>query len=100
MQHIRLALGAVFSVLALVACSKGGQLNLEIPRAATPPAAPMTGAPNVTTTLGGKSLVVEQGKTKTTGYHGWVSFNVVEGKTLQGGGTTMRMDKSPVNLYQ
>lgn len=40
-------------------------------------------------------MVVEQGKTKKTGYHGWVSLNAVENKTISNGDKKIIMDKQP-----
>lgn len=67
-----------FLVLALlpgfIACSKGGSLTLEHPITGIRDGRSGTFA---TTSLGGHSMVIEQGKTKATGYHGWVGLNAV-----------------------
>ncbi len=86
-RHLMLA-GAV---LFLAACSNGGNLTLE------PGAKKVVtnASPFVQVNLGGKALVVQQGKTASTGVHGWVSINAVSSKNLTGtGGTQMIMNKT------
>ncbi|NJL24984.1 MAG: hypothetical protein HC902_07295 [Calothrix sp. SM1_5_4] len=43
---------------------------------------------------GGKALVVEQGKTATTGVHGWVSVQSVSSQSLSGGSAAMVVNKT------
>lgn len=78
-------------MLLLAACSKGGNLTLE-------PGARIVktkGSPYVTVNQGGKALVVEQGKTATTGVHGWVSVQAVSSRNLSStGGNTMVLNKA------
>lgn len=78
-------------LLVLTACSKGGNLTLE-------PGARIVktkGSPYVTVNQGGKALVVEQGKTATTGVHGWVSVQAVSSRNLSStGGNTMVLNKA------
>ena len=75
---------------AFIACSKGGSLALEHPLVKGPGIT--TGKPFFTTSLGGHSMVIEQGKTKTTGVHGWVGVNAV---------TQTRLDSSSgYKVYQ
>jgi hypothetical protein len=78
-------------LLLLAACSKGGNLTLE-------PGARIVktkGSPYVTVNQGGKALVVEQGKTATTGVHGWVSVQAVSSRSLSSvGGNTMVLNKA------
>lgn len=89
---------AIIMLTALLAnaCSKGGKLTLEKDPGATPPI-PTNGNSSVATSLGGSSLVIEQGKTKATGYHGWVSINAVTNRQMDGGLHTIKMDKAPLN---
>ena len=78
---------------AFVACSKVGSLTLEHPESST---GPSTGKPFFTTSLGGHSMVIEQGKTKSTGYHGWVGMNAVTQTQLNGGaGYKVYQDHAP-----
>ena len=77
---------------AFIACSKGGTLSLEHP--ITTPAKRIN-RPTSTTSLGGHSMVIEQGKTKTTGIHGWVGVNAVTNTTLTGGGYKVSQDHAP-----
>jgi hypothetical protein len=75
--------------LSLSACSKGGQLVLA-PNARI---VKSKGSPYVNVNQGGKALVVEQGKTATTGVHGWITVNTVSGKTLTNGNEVMVLMK-------
>lgn len=65
-------------LLTLSACSKGGNLTLA-PNARI---VKSKGSPFVTVNQGGKALVVEQGKTPTTGVHGWVTVQPVVSRTV------------------
>jgi hypothetical protein len=90
MNALKLSSVAV-GMLLLAACSKGGNLTLE-------PGARIVktkGSPFVTVNQGGKALVVEQGKTATTGVHGWVSVQAVSSRNLSSaGGNTMVLNKA------
>ncbi len=76
--------GIVHSILWLAifgfsaACSKGGQLTLE-------PGARKAnkGSPTVKVNQGGKALVWEQGKSHTTGVHGWISVQTISAADLK-----------------
>ena len=60
------------SLAFLAACSNGGHLSLEAgARKAS------KGTPFVQVNQGGKALIVETGKTATTGVHGWVAVQSV-----------------------
>ena len=90
MNALKLSSVAV-GMLLLAACSKGGNLTLE-------PGARIVktkGSPFVTVNQGGKALVVEDGKTATTGVHGWVSVQAVSSRSLSSaGGNTMVLNKA------
>jgi hypothetical protein len=90
MNALKLSSVAV-GMLLLAACSKGGNLTLE-------PGARIVktkGSPFVTVNQGGKALVVEQGKTATTGVHGWVSVQAVSSRNLSSvDGNTMVINKA------
>lgn len=90
MNALKLSSVAV-GMLLLAACSKGGNLTLE-PGARIVKA---KGSPFVTVNQGGKALVVEQGKTATTGVHGWVSVQAVSSRNLSSvDGNTMVINKA------
>lgn len=77
--------------LAVAACSKGGNLTLE-PGARVEKS---KGSSYVQVNQGGKSLIVEQGKTATTGVHGWVTVNDVSARSISSvNGTTAIINKS------
>ncbi|HMN69942.1 MAG TPA: hypothetical protein PKC28_15470 [Bdellovibrionales bacterium] len=64
--------------MLLAACSKGGQLTLE-------PGARIVksqGSPYVQIDQGGNALIVEQGKTPTTGVHGYVTIQAISAADL------------------
>ncbi len=89
------AFALLSGLLALSACSKGGNLTLE-PNARI---VKTKGSPYVQVNQGGKALVVEQGKTPTTGVHGWVTVQAVSSRTLSsagGSGNTMILNKAQV----
>lgn len=64
----------------LAACSGGGSLSLE----AGARKIAIKGSPFVSLNQGGKALIVEQGKTATTGVHGWVAVQSVAQRNLTG----------------
>ncbi|MBX3022960.1 MAG: hypothetical protein KF799_14895 [Bdellovibrionales bacterium] len=71
--HI-LVLGGLAAFLS--ACSNGGNLTLE----STAVISKKKSSPFVQVNQGGKALVIEQGKTVSTGVHGWVAVgNVAAG---------------------
>jgi hypothetical protein len=75
----------------LVACSNSGNLTLE------PGARKINtkGSPYAQVNQGGKSLVIEQGKTASTGVHGWVAVQSVVSKSITDGGShQMIMNKT------
>lgn len=78
-------------LVSLSACSKGGNLTLE-------PGARIVktkGSPYVSVNQGGKALVVEQGKTPSTGVHGWVTVQAVSSRNLSStSGNTMVLNKA------
>lgn len=84
-----LILGAFAAVLT--ACNNGGNLTLE-------PGAVINkkkGSPFVQVNQGGKALVIEQGKTASTGVHGWVAVQSVASKTMtDGSGHRIIMNKT------
>lgn len=80
------------AVATLTACSAGGDLTLE-PGVRKP--ASGLGSPFVQVNLGGKALVIEQGKTATTGVHGWVTVQPVKASNLSSSnGTTATLNKT------
>lgn len=86
-----------YLILALlpgfIACSKGGSLTLEHPEPSIGTGRAQT---FFTTSLGGHSMVIEQGKTKATGYHGWVGMNAVTQTSLSSGtGHKVLQDHAP-----
>jgi hypothetical protein len=78
-------------VAFLTACNNGGNLSLE-------PGAVITkrkGSPFVQVNQGGKALIIEQGKTATSGVHGWVAVQNVASKNLNdGSGHKIIMNKT------
>jgi hypothetical protein len=76
-QLTRYGLSALF-IAVLAACSNGGKLSLE-PGARK---VQSKGVPFVQINQGGKALIVESGKTATTGVHGWVAVQTMPTKTL------------------
>lgn len=60
----------LFLASTLVGCSQGGQLNIS--------SSSFTGktksTPFVQVNEGGKALIVEQGKSASTGIHGWMTI--------------------------
>ena len=77
--------------LSLTACQNGGDLTLE-PGSRRP--ASNKGSPYVQVNQGGKALVVEQGKTASTGVHGWVTIQSVTASQLQGGSARIILNKT------
>lgn len=80
----RLAFKGAFLLVAvstLTACKNGGDLSLEpgVRRPATNQSSPF-----VQVNQGGKALIIENGKTATTGVHGWVTVQPVTAKNLSG----------------
>jgi len=77
----------------LTACKNGGEVTLG-------PSAIKNknpGSPYAQVNLGGKSLVVEAGKTASTGVHGWVSVQAVTSQNLNGNNTVLIMNRTQPN---
>ncbi len=88
-----LVLGGAVALLS--ACSNGGELTLET--GAFPEVKVTKGSPFVTVNQGGKALIIEQGKTVTSGVHGYVTVQAVTAKTLASatpGGPVMILNNS------
>lgn len=87
-KHISLAAMA----LLLSACTAGGNLTLE-------PGAVISkkkGAPGLEINQGGKALVVETGKTSTTGVHGWVTIQSMVSTQMTSAGHRMTVTNTQV----
>ena len=69
--------------LLLAGCSGGGSLSLDSVRKIA-----IKGSPFVSMNQGGRALIVEQGKTATTGVHGWVAVQSVAQRNLSSPGGT------------
>lgn len=92
MRNVGKTLVLTALVAFVSACSNGGNLTLE-------PGAVITkkkGSPYVTVNQGGKALVVETGKTATTGVHGWVAVQSVASRSLadSSNGNTIIVNKT------
>lgn len=78
LRHLGKGLFLAGSLVLLTACNNGGKLSLE------PGARKASkGTPFVQVNQGGKSLVVETGKTATTGVHGWLAISAVSTKNIE-----------------
>lgn len=79
------------TMVILTACNNGGNLSLESGAVVTK----KKGAPFVTINQGGKSLVVENGRTYENGVHGWISVQTVSSRGLaDGAGSRMVVNKT------
>jgi predicted small lipoprotein YifL len=74
------ALALTVALLSTAACSKGGNLVLE-PGARAPRT---KGSPFLNVNQGGSMHLVEQGKTETTGVHGYITVQAVSARNLAG----------------
>lgn len=76
----RIGLIAILA-LSAAACSKGGNIVIE------PGSRPskLKGSPFVNVNQGGKALIIEQGKTATTGIHGFVNVTAVSSTVVTDG---------------
>lgn len=78
------------AALFLTACNSGGQLSLESGARKSSKASPF-----VQVNQGGRALIVEDGKTATTGVHGWVAVQSVASRNLTDpGGNSMVTNKT------
>jgi hypothetical protein len=78
------------SLVLLTACSNGGKLSLEAGARKS-----SKGTPFVQVNQGGKALVIESGKTATTGVHGWVAVQSVASKNITDtGGNKIILNKT------
>ena len=85
-----------FTAVLTAGCSGGGKITFTSPKTRIE----AKGSPNVSINQGGQALIVEQGKTPTTGVHGWVAIQSVASGTLTSstGGTAVIMNRpTPVN---
>lgn len=76
----RMSLIAILA-LSAAACSKGGNIVIE------PGSRPgkLKGSPFVNVNQGGHALIIEQGKTATTGVHGFVNIQAVQSTVVTDG---------------
>jgi len=70
---------------ALTACKNGGDVTLE----SNARKVASQGSPYVQVNQGGSAMIVEAGKTPTTGVHGYVSVQAVTSQHLQSSSGTM-----------
>lgn len=90
-KHAFGALCLTAVALVLSACSNGGELNLE-PGARKDKT---QGSPFVQLNSGGKALIIEQGKTATTGVHGWVTVQPISSTQMtSSSGTKLILNKT------
>lgn len=90
-KHAFQSLVLVASLLFLTACKNGGDLTLE--PGARKDKAP--GSPYVQVNQGGNAMIVEAGKTPTTGVHGWVTIQAIAGAHLVSpNGTSLVVNKT------
>jgi hypothetical protein len=86
----------IAAAMALSACKNGGDVTLE----SNARKVASQGSPYVQVNQGGKSLVVESGKTATTGVHGWVTVQAITSQHLQSAnnnGTILIMNRTQSN---
>lgn len=74
------AVALIITLLSTAACSKGGNLVIE-PGARAPR---VKGTPFLSVNQGGTMHLVEQGKTETTGVHGYITVQAVSARNLAG----------------
>ena len=81
-MHLNGAVALFIMLFSTAACSKGGNLVLE------PGARPIKskGSPFLSVNQGGTAHLVEQGKTETTGVHGFVTIQPIKTTKLSGAG--------------
>lgn len=88
----RMGLIIILAVSA-AACSKGGNIVIE------PGSRPgkLKGSPFVNVNQGGKAMIVEDGKTPTTGVHGFVNIQAVQSTIVTDGSVKGVINKPTAN---
>jgi hypothetical protein len=93
MLSLRIAIRSMLlisSAIVLTACKNGGDVTLE----SGAHVVKSQGSPYVQVNEGGKSLIIENGKTVTTGVHGWVTVQAITSTHLSSSsGTNLIMNR-------